>query len=576
MRVNELSAPAPHGQAGFASCVVLKIGSSILRSPADLPEAASEIYRFVRLGVKTVAVVSAFAGETDRLIGEAKSLADGTLSRHAASLVALGEERAAAQLACVCDAIGLDAEILGPRALALQAGGPADDAHPEGVDIARLTTALQRRDVVIVPGFAAVGPAGDIVLLGRGGSDLTAAFLASALGLGEATLLKDVDGVYDRDPALHGANALRFSRIGWAEAGRVAGRLVQTKAIAFAAARQTAIRIRRTGDARSTLIGATDEVASPAQAQRSLRVAVAGLGVVGGGAALRLAGSRDFELVGALVRDPARPRGGALDGVRKVSSIEALLALAPDVIVDALSDGAAGRALTEAAIARGVGIVSANKQAIAGRIHALRARAEASGAPFLYSAAVGGGTPIIETVRRVRAAGEIHRIEATLNGTVNFILSGLQRGDEFASAVAAARAAGLAEDDPSNDLSGADAAAKAAILIEEAFGVDFDPAQVSREALDEDAYRWMRDQGGVWRQVTTVCREGGEVSASIALVEVAPESAFARSSAEGNAVRVETQAGGLEARGRGAGRAPTVESVLADLGDARREILAGA
>jgi homoserine dehydrogenase len=435
---------------------------------------------------------------------------------------------------------------------------------------------LQRRDVVIVPGFAAVGPSGDIVLLGRGGSDLTAAFLAGALGLGEATLLKDVDGVYDRDPALFGASALRFARIGWNKAAGVAGRLVQPKAIAFAAAHSTAIRIRRTGDARATVIGAADDAPTPAKAARRIRVAVAGLGVVGGGAALRLAGSRDFELVGALVRDRSRLRGGALEAVPKVASAEALFALAPDIIIDALSDGATGRVLTEAAIARGTGVVSANKQAIAGRIHTLRALAEAARAPFHYSAAVGGGTPVIETARRARLAGDIDRIEATLNGTVNFILSGLQRGDEFSSVVAAARAAGLAEEDPSNDLNGADAAAKAAILIEEAFGVDFDPARVSRETLDEEAYCWMRREGGVWRQVTTISRDGAEISASIALVEVAPESAFARSSAEGNAVRVETASGAFEAKGRGAGRAPTVESVLADLGDARRALLGDA
>ena len=182
-----------------ADAVVLKFGSSVLRDKSDLPLVVSEIYRRRRDGRKVIAVVSAFAGETDALIAEAASVG-GARSRHAPRIIALGEERSAALLAIACETAGLDALVLDARTLTLTAGGPVDDAHPENVDGALLQTALAARDVIIVPGFVALGPTGEPVLLGRGGSDLTAVFLASALGLGETTLMKDVDGVYDRDP----------------------------------------------------------------------------------------------------------------------------------------------------------------------------------------------------------------------------------------------------------------------------------------------------------------------------------------------------------------------------------------
>ena len=184
--------------------------------------------------------------------------------------------------------------------------------------------------------------------------------------------------------------------------------------------------------------------------------------------------------------------------------------------------------------------------------------------------------PIVETVRRARAAGRIHHLEATLNGTVNFILSGIARGAAFQDAVAAAQRAGFAEEDPSADLGGADAAAKAAILIHEAFGVDLDPRLVDRQPLDAALYQWMMSQGGVWRQVTSIDRDGDAISASIAMVEVALHSPMARAADEGNAIRIDGQAGVFEARGRGAGRIPTVESILADLHDARRAMAARA
>lgn len=249
MRVTALAGRLPEPP----SLCVVKFGSSVLETPKHARRAAEEVARLAARG-GVVAVVSAFAGETDGLLAEARDLAGGARSRHAAALVSLGETRAGLALAIACEAAGLDAAFLDIAAIGLRADGPDDEAAPTRVDGEALARAAGAHDVVIVPGFVGLGDDGRRVLLGRGGSDLTAVFLARALGLTTATLLKDVDGVYDRDPALH-ADARRFDALSWKDAEAVAGRLVQARAIRFAAEHRVDILVRRLGADRATRIG---------------------------------------------------------------------------------------------------------------------------------------------------------------------------------------------------------------------------------------------------------------------------------------------------------------------------------
>ena len=237
-----------------APVTVAKFGSSVLERPDDARRVAAEIARLSARGEKIVAVVSAFSGETDRLVADAAALSDAARSRYCAALVSLGETRAALSLAIACEAAGLDPVFLDVEAIDLPAEGPDEEATPVGVDADRIRAALDAHDVVIVPGFVGLGADGRRVLLGRGGSDLTAVFLAGALALEAATLVKDVDGVYDTDPALH-ADARRLDTLTWSHAEAVAGKLVQTRAIRFAATHDVAIAVRRLGEDRATLIG---------------------------------------------------------------------------------------------------------------------------------------------------------------------------------------------------------------------------------------------------------------------------------------------------------------------------------
>ncbi|MEZ5916958.1 MAG: hypothetical protein R3C40_05245 [Parvularculaceae bacterium] len=165
----------------------------------------------------------------------------------------------------------------------------------------------------------------------------------------------------------------------------------------------------RTGDlaARDAIITASDGTAQKLRRDipQRLKVAIAGLGVVGGGAALRILQEPEhYELVGAMVRSPKKARDAGLEAVAIVTDFNALFALEPDVVIDALSSGAAGRALTKAALARGVSVVSANKQALAGGLDELHALARDGGGALAYSASVGGGAPVIETVQRAGPA----------------------------------------------------------------------------------------------------------------------------------------------------------------------------
>lgn len=293
---------------------------------------------------------------------------------------------------------------------------------------------------------------------------------------------------------------------------------------------------------------------------RVLRVALAGCGVVGGGVLERLLRDARFEVVGVLVRSPDRQRDIAIPAGLALTDPAALLAREPDVLVEAISEASTGLALIRAALTRGVDVVSANKQAIGSDLAALTALAGSTGARLLYSASVGGGAPLIETVRRARAHGPVVRIEAVLNGTCNFILNRLADGVAFDEAQKAAREAGFAEEDPTADLSGQDAAAKLAILAHEALDGALSPERISREALAGDA---MLPRGRV-RQLSSLDVQVGR--ATVAFAPVDGDALFENLPDEWNAVRVTLDdRREFIARGRGAGRKPTTESVWADL-----------
>lgn len=545
----------------------MKFGSSVLSCPADAPAVASDIYAEVRRGRRVVAVVSAFAGETDRLLAEARALGLAHDNPLLPAYVVQGEERSAVLAALACDRIGLSATTLSVRDLGIVADGPCEHARPTFLDRGALDLALEQHEVVVVPGFGALSPRGRVVLMGRGGSDLTALFLAAELGLDHVQLVKDVDGLYDRDPNVDPA-ARRYDRATWAEAKALGGGLVQPDALDLAEARRLSVEVRNHADGHRTVIGAGSAPPRPVQPSRPLKVAVAGCGVVGGGALARLLGDQRFEVVGVLVRDPTKPRdvpgvSAAVLAPLLVADPSALLDREPDILLEALSEAGAGHALIHAALQRGVDVASANKQAISREPAELLALADANNAELLWSASIGGGAPMVETLRAARSQGPILAFEAVLNGTVNFMLERRGAGVPFDAALAEARAAGFAEENPSSDLEGLDAAAKVRLLAFEAFGLMPDEADIPRDVLSAASL----PPAGM-RQLCRCRMDNGRLVAEVRLVAGSLDPVFTALRGEGNALKVIAEDGSVvRCRGRGAGRWATAESLLADLSD---------
>lgn len=239
-----------------AAAIVLKFGGSVLRGDQPWPAVVAEIGRHRALGRGVLAVVSALPGRTDALLAECGRAAAVASPLAVAARAALGELESATRLGVELARAAIDSAVLEPAAIALRALGPALDADPVTVDTALLRAALLRPGVVVVPGFCAVDARGRTVLLGRGGSDLTALFLAATLGL-PCRLLKDSGGLCARDP--RGAPGPVLAGANYQEVERLGDQLVQPKALAFARARGLRFAIGGLGDDHGTSIGADAE-----------------------------------------------------------------------------------------------------------------------------------------------------------------------------------------------------------------------------------------------------------------------------------------------------------------------------
>jgi homoserine dehydrogenase len=221
-------------------------------------------------------------------------------------------------------------------------------------------------------------------------------------------------------------------------------------------------------------------------------------------------------------------------------------------------------------------VVTANKAALAKHYDSLHACADAGGGSLRYSAAVGGGAPVLETLQRL--SGSVVAVEGVMNGTCNFLLSRLGEGWSFDEAVAKAQELGYAEADPSADVDSHDAAAKLSILVREAFGVPLPPERIARQSLRSvtpEAAQAALAGGQALKQVGR-CRllPDGSLEAEVVLEALDLSHPLAGARNEENRFLV-TDADGMvhEVFGKGAGRWPTATAVFADVMDAQRALL---
>jgi homoserine dehydrogenase len=545
--------------------IVLKFGGSVLTSEEALPQAVSEIYRYVRQGYAVAAVVSALKGETDALIRQASHYGAAQHSAATPYLIALGEFRSAALLALAAERAGLSPVVRQPHEIGLRAAGDREDAALIDVDTIRLKRDLEAHDVVVIPGFTALDTDGRTVLLGRGGTDLSAIFLAGRIKGARVRLVKDVDGVYDHDPALD-RHARSFARISWAEAERIARVLIQPKAVRHAAALDLAIEVAAMGAAYETVVGPDTAPRITPVTPPPLRVGLLGCGVVGGGVLERLLAEPErFEVAGVLVRDLDR-HAVAAGKAPFTDDLAAFRALDLDLFIDAGCGVEPSASLIEHFLARGVSVSSANKQAVAARRSELQAACTGE-AELLYSAAVGGSVPLLETAARCRDEGAV-LVEGLLNSTSNFVLGRIGEGSSLADALDDARQAGFAEADASDDLEGRDAVAKLRLLAQSVWGQDVtDFAAI--DILDREP---AVGEGQVLKQVARCRRDAdGRLTAEVRLESLPADQYLAQARAEENRLRI-VLSGGREVRasGKGAGRWPTTEAVMADVLDLTR------
>ena len=318
---------------------------------------------------------------------------------------------------------------------------------------------------------------------------------------------------------------------------------------------------------------------------REVRVGVLGCGNVGA-ALVSLIETRSptieartgvrLSVTKVAVRNLSRDRDVTLaDGVLTRDAHALVADPSVDLVVEVIGGIEPARELITEALRAGKPVVTANKELLANVGTELFAVADQSGVDLLFEAAVAGGIPIIRALRESLRGEPVNRVLGIINGTTNFILTKMdEEGTDYAVALAEAQRLGFAERDPTADVEGFDAGAKAAILASIAFGAKVVAGDVYHEGISRITaadIAMARRLGYVVKLLGIAERdtESGEIAVRVhpAMVPVTHPLASVRESF--NAVFVEGGAvGSLMFYGRGAGGFPTASAVLGDVIDA--------
>ncbi|MGW2330181.1 homoserine dehydrogenase [Streptomyces sp. NPDC001700] len=324
---------------------------------------------------------------------------------------------------------------------------------------------------------------------------------------------------------------------------------------------------------------------------RPLKVALLGCGVVGSEVTRIMTTHADdlaarigapVELAGIAVRRPGRVREGVPPELVTTDATALVKRGDIDVVVEVIGGIEPARSLITTAFEHGASVVSANKALVAKDGAALHAAAQERGADLYYEAAVAGAIPLVRPLRESLAGDNINRVLGIVNGTTNFILDRMDgSGAGYSEALDEATALGYAEADPTADVEGFDAAAKAAILAGIAFHTRVTLDDVHREGITEVTAADIASakRMGCTVKLLAICEraaDGRSVTARVhpAMIPLAHPLASVREAY--NAVFVEADAAGqLMFYGPGAGGSPTASAVLGDLVAACRNKLAG-
>lgn len=325
------------------------------------------------------------------------------------------------------------------------------------------------------------------------------------------------------------------------------------------------------------------------QSDREITVAVLGGGTVGAEVVRLLAenagdmaarAGAPLRVTGVAVRDASRPRTGIDPGLL-VDDALGLVGGGADIVVELIGGIELPYELVRRALTNGSNVVTANKALIAEHGAELHALAEAHGVDLYYEAAVAGAIPLLHPLGNNLSGDRITRVLGIVNGTTNYILSRMdEEGAAYEDVLAQAQQLGYAEADPTADVGGHDAAAKAAILAGLAFHAQFTAADVHTEGITEVTAADIaaaRDMGFVIKLLAIaelVDEEGVCIRVHPTMVPRTHPLANVRGAF--NAVFVEAEAAGeVMFYGQGAGGVPTASAVLGDVVTVARHVVTG-
>jgi homoserine dehydrogenase len=269
------------------------------------------------------------------------------------------------------------------------------------------------------------------------------------------------------------------------------------------------------------------------------------------------------------------PKGTLINDARKLIKDPAV-----DVVVELVGGIEPAKTFVEEAIAAGKGVATANKALLSMHGPALVRKAERAGTILGFEASVGGGIPILRTLREALAGDRNVEVYGIVNGTANYILSEMAEGKgEFGEVLAAAQEMGLAEADPTFDVDGIDSLHKLVILVALAFGKKINPKSIHVEGIREISGADMAyaKEFGYTIKLLAVARDGKDgVEARVHPSMVPNSHLLAKVDGAFNAICLQGRALGTSLYyGQGAGMMPTATAVVADVLDAARAIRGG-
>lgn len=325
-------------------------------------------------------------------------------------------------------------------------------------------------------------------------------------------------------------------------------------------------------------------------AGKPIQIGLLGCGTVGGGV-LRLLGDNarylgervgvPLEVRKVLVRDLEKDRVPECDRAWLTTSADEVIDDPEiDLVVEVMGGEDLARSLLERSIAAGKGVVTANKLLLATHGPTLLDLAVEARVDLAFEGAVGGGIPIIRTLREAFASDWVQSLTGIVNGTCNYVLTRMrEQGIGLDEAIREAQEKGYAEADPSLDVDGHDAAHKLVVLAMLAFGARVDPTRVSVEGirgLDEADHRFAERFGYIIKHLAIGRDRGESIELRVHPALIPQKSVLANVSGVLNAILLEGRAlGPCLVSGRGAGDLPTAVSVVSDILDVARSIVAG-